>query len=818
MIGRSGPQLRGSIQGSAKTALTLAMLIAATAAGASVLTKSYSFTSDSVMFAKDTVADTVFDVITMSTCGADDRLVGAPQLPQRAVSFLIPSNAKMDSVVATATAETLSGSYNPVPIQPLQDTSTAFFPPSTYLYEAGYPRDFVDGATDGSMSNYRMVSFNLRPVRLLPNGQLVKAQQLTVYVYYTLSAGFSGVAQTRRSRFCQEELSHTVAAIVENPEHTTDFGVSVPIDTPESLLVVSPGPSPSGNYVDCVIVTLTQDSSEYERYAEFLTQRGIVTTVRTLAWIDGQYQGADDAACVRAFIKDANIQWGTLFVILAGWPTGLNTGLPTRLIPSGTNEGVQGWEGLATTDVYFADLKGSWDDNNNGVYMEPPVNELSALCFTDGLHGCGVDPRDNYVMVTNDGGTDWSPSSWPTGFGYDVADMDFADVGHGACAGWKPMPGTKYSQTTVWTTADGGSHWYERTGSEIEGRLNGIYFVNAYNGWAVGWNHYCSGIILHTTNGGTDWTQVQSPLTHGGLYDVKFSASGQLGWITSHWTSHGNIIRTTNAGASWDTVHLPGVYPNPRSVSFADSNFGWVTGSTQDAGCAVWATTDGGASWQAPTHPGTGEVGADIVAKCTNGTSYDVWVATPTHIYHGDQSGNWTEQYSSIDTILRHIQFLDDALHGWASGPFQGYLYTSDGGDTWQHEIPGFFWKDSSALCMMPDVFVGRLPSLPGDGSAQTVIDKLIAYQATPELTHLQKIKLCAGAGTHGSSDLRGLNALTDSSWLQNLEITKIWDLSSGGQYPFHREYVLAGLNDGSQFITHDYHGGDLYWQTGDDV
>jgi len=267
------------------TAFFLAMLLTVSAGNAAVITKSYSFASDQVVIADTALADTVFDIITMSNCILDDRLVGAPQLPQRPVSFVIPYDQKLDSVIATAsTAETLPGTYYPVPIQVPHDTGTQFCPPHRYLYVVGYPGGYVDGVLEGNMATYRLASFYLRPVRLLPGGRLVKAQDLTVDIYTSFSLDFGGIAQRRRSDFCAEELRRTVSAMVDNPDDVNSYGVPVPIGVPQSPLVISERPSLEGSTVDCVIITQRADSVEYARYARFLTERGIVATVRTLEW------------------------------------------------------------------------------------------------------------------------------------------------------------------------------------------------------------------------------------------------------------------------------------------------------------------------------------------------------------------------------------------------------------------------------------------------------------------------------------------------------------------------------------------------------
>ncbi len=541
MKGRSGLQHRGGAGSAAMTVLFLAVLLTVSAGNAAVITKSYSFASDQVVIRDTALADTVFDIITMSNCIPDDRLLGAPQLPQRAVSFVVPYDQKLDSVIATAnTVETLPGTYYPMPIQVPHDTVSPFYPPLWYLYQWGYPGSFVDGTIDGTMATYNLASFYLRPVRLLPGGRLVKVESLTVDIYTSSSLVFGGIAQRRRSEFCEEELKRTVGALVENPDDVDLYGVPVPIGVPQSPLVISERPSLNGSTVDCVIITQREDSAEYDRYARFLTERGVVTTVRTLGWCAESYN-QDGAASMRALLKEADSLWGTQYAILAGWPTNQHIGLPTRLIRGDGEGGVDPWQGWATTDVYFADLEGTWDDNDNGVYADPPFSGVNAFFFTDELHGCGVNVKDlsyqSCPFVTQDGGASWSWSfvhqsePWVSAF----YDMFFIDGEHGWCVGQRSHDGV--IEAAAWRTTNGGSDWTEcEVADEYAQSLWSVCFTSANCGWAVGCRYdgqNYTGVILRTTDGGANWMpDPQSPLPSN-LTDVEFSTSGLLGWIAT---------------------------------------------------------------------------------------------------------------------------------------------------------------------------------------------------------------------------------------------------------------------------------------------
>ena len=64
--------------------------------------------------------------------------------------------------------------------------------------------------------------------------------------------------------------------------------------------------------------------------------------------------------------------------------------------------------------------------------------------------------------------------------------------------------------------------------------LQGICFINANQGWAVGEG----GAILHTADGGVTWIVQESP-TRSTLSDITQSADGTL-WVVGEW---GTILR-----------------------------------------------------------------------------------------------------------------------------------------------------------------------------------------------------------------------------------------------------------------------------------
>jgi photosystem II stability/assembly factor-like uncharacterized protein len=148
-------------------------------------------------------------------------------------------------------------------------------------------------------------------------------------------------------------------------------------------------------------------------------------------------------------------------------------------------------------------------------------------------------------------------------------------------------------EAVILHTTDGGATWTPQI-TETAYPLNGIVFVDASNGWAVGgyqdWE-YMYGSIVHTTDGGATWmTQIDE-----GGYGPHFVFCG-VAFVDANngWALHrGGILQTTDGGRTWgadSSIEWWGL----NDVCFADANNGWVVG---DYGTILHYS---GSQWTAP--------------------------------------------------------------------------------------------------------------------------------------------------------------------------------------------------------------------------
>jgi photosystem II stability/assembly factor-like uncharacterized protein len=216
-------------------------------------------------------------------------------------------------------------------------------------------------------------------------------------------------------------------------------------------------------------------------------------------------------------------------------------------------------------------------------------------------------------------------------------------------------------------SSNGGNTWniQPTEASAYQLPLYSIFMINEYTGYAAGY----TGLIIKTTNGGTNWINQSSPTTSS-LSNIDFINSS-TGWI---FGESGIIYKTTNTAENW--LQQTSGTSNAIIGDMVDQNTGWFVGS----GGIVSKTTDGGSNWtpqnaNAGTHTlysikmlnaNTGYLcGYTVVRKTSNGG--DNWDSVQTPYS--------TSTYFSLDFI--------DANNGVVTGYGGQVMRTTNGGQSW---------------------------------------------------------------------------------------------------------------------------------------
>jgi hypothetical protein len=140
--------------------------------------------------------------------------------------------------------------------------------------------------------------------------------------------------------------------MVINPEEVGYSGAEL-IDTTKTMA--------TGIY-EYLIICTDSVASGFDSLATWKTKKGYRTKVAKLGEIFNEYSGKDDMDKIRNCIIDYFKNHGCIYVLVAGKGYVLETrkcylpGMDPTLVP---------------TEMYYADLDGTWDDNNNSQYGEP---------------------------------------------------------------------------------------------------------------------------------------------------------------------------------------------------------------------------------------------------------------------------------------------------------------------------------------------------------------------------------------------------------------------------------------------------------------
>ncbi len=227
----------------------------------------------------------------------------------------------------------------------------------------------------------------------------------------------------------------------------------------------------------------------------------------------------------------------------------------------------------------------TWELLTNGIGMR-----IEDIEMYDDSFGYGIG-TNGYIVRTQDSGHQWDLQRVKvTGKTFqrdeDLRCIDTVDAKVAVVAG---------AGGTVFRTLDGGNEWESIGYPELpdEFSIEDIHFLNANEGWVVGWDlgYPRDQTIYHTTDGGLTWT---NPLRHGAVWErIEFTDSNH-GIIMG---AGGIYLRTDDGGLNWTEGFLPdwkNGSPIVADMVFTDPLHGWVVG--------WWGyyakTNDGGESWE----------------------------------------------------------------------------------------------------------------------------------------------------------------------------------------------------------------------------
>ena len=218
---------------------------------------------------------------------------------------------------------------------------------------------------------------------------------------------------------------------------------------------------------------------------------------------------------------------------------------------------------------------------------------------------------------------------------------------------------------------------YSQWISQTSGTTSALYSVSAVDNNVV-WICGEDGVILRTTNGGENWSNVGTAPIVNDVYNI-FGIDACNALVTRSTSTEAIVWKTTNCGATWvEVFNQPMVYIN--AIEIGPGGTGIMVGNPLFNNWSIWQTADYGSTWDSLVTPlpQAGTEAGYVNSLYANGSSY--WFGTNNNrIYYSPNSGStWTAQ-STPDLFSYAVWF--NSLVG-LSGGISG-MKTTDGGTNW---------------------------------------------------------------------------------------------------------------------------------------
>jgi len=285
---------------------------------------------------------------------------GAPCLPIKVVQIPLPAGSTIQSIQITGIKKSpIKGSYNIYPAQSPQiisESDYAFTGPDQTVYSSSevYPKESVSLISTGSFSGQNIGTILICPVQYIPaQKEIIFASQIEFEIIHQNQPVLKKSDQ--RSPYSQKMLDQSLHCLLYQGKEKTESA--------ETKKAQQFHPLDAHPYV---IITSTELESHFQPLADWKTRKGLAAEIVTMSYITSSYSGRDDAEKVRNFIIYAYQNWGTLWVLLGG---DVNI-VPHRLTFAFDCEYGSYSDNYIPCDLYFSDLDGNWDANENDLFGE----------------------------------------------------------------------------------------------------------------------------------------------------------------------------------------------------------------------------------------------------------------------------------------------------------------------------------------------------------------------------------------------------------------------------------------------------------------
>lgn len=283
--------------------------------------------------------------------------IGAPQLPVRLINILLPQDKYISNIkIIAVKSEELAGKYNVFPSQRpqiLSNPKIEYIQPDEYIYSSSkaYPESIVEVVHHGYSFGRHIGSLIIYPLQYIASEKrLIFHSSIEIEISYENNDATPLMPKT--SVYSESVRGEALKKVVENPSFWTkctqeNIRNSTILEDEEHLYL---------------IITTQNLIAAFKDFLDWKNKKGLSSKAVSTSWIYSNYNGVDEQEKIRNFIKDAYQNWGTVWILLGGdrflvpvrQVFAMNLDPPT----------------MPGSDLYYADLDGSWDDNGNLIYGE----------------------------------------------------------------------------------------------------------------------------------------------------------------------------------------------------------------------------------------------------------------------------------------------------------------------------------------------------------------------------------------------------------------------------------------------------------------
>ncbi len=298
-----------------------------------------------------------FDYIQIKN-GENLEIEGKPQLPLRILNFLIPEYKDIDTIIYETESQQLPGKFLIFPSQRKEKTDGTplenIFEIDSLIYfsEKPYPEETVEIINKGFLDGNSIVTLALYPLEYLPESQnliLHKSLKLKIILKDSILPYNKPISE-KRTNFHKSFLSD----ILFNSEELISY---------PSFREYSSQISEQPIYL---LITSEELKNSFTPLIEWKTQKGLRASLITLDSIENYYSGVDTQEKIRNFLIQTYPK-GLLWVLLGGD----GEVIPFRYAYHANSSSSIPVTSLQICDLYYADLDGEWDKDQDGIYGEP---------------------------------------------------------------------------------------------------------------------------------------------------------------------------------------------------------------------------------------------------------------------------------------------------------------------------------------------------------------------------------------------------------------------------------------------------------------